>query len=212
MFYRAAKNRHVATAWDVERLICDEMKTKSFDELQVGPFCAFPQIRKLFGLRVGLDATPRVTGEEVVSGMFKMAREQRGRIESPKAFLDWFAKKRRVDVRDLGISLRRRGISGTFHANKVLRNHQKDLERNEEKKRKKELEAQSAKIRERLTNESREASNRQMCVCVCVCVVVYGCVCVCGYAYVPRVSDSFLFVFVRSGTVRYHLHMLTKKT
>ena len=162
MFCYAAKHRDLATVYDLEKLICEKLKVSDFAQLQVGPLCAYPEIRKLFGLADGVTKTPHVTGDKVVASMFAFVRKKKRRIESPKDFKNWFASKEWLDVRKLGIHLKGRGILGIFRANKVLRNHQKKMEQREQQSRQIELDQQRERIRDRLAKDSRADSAKGM--------------------------------------------------
>ncbi|XP_074337868.1 protein NO VEIN-LIKE isoform X2 [Apium graveolens] len=101
--------RKITSLYDLELAICKIEGIEKFEELELGPLLRHPLVVQYFGASPDVRDVFKITSEEIISFISKLIRKKKQKDITVDELLDFIAKKKSVDKKEL-LSVRIRSL------------------------------------------------------------------------------------------------------
>ncbi|XP_017226417.1 protein NO VEIN [Daucus carota subsp. sativus] len=101
--------RKITSLHDLELAICKNEGVAKFEELDLGPILRHPLVVQYFGASPNVKDVFKITSEEIISFISKLIRKKKQKEITADELLDYIAKKKSVDKKEL-LSVRIRSL------------------------------------------------------------------------------------------------------
>ncbi|KAG6731183.1 hypothetical protein I3842_01G116900 [Carya illinoinensis] len=103
--------RRITSLHDLEVAICENEGVEKFEELELGPLLRHPLVLHYFSVNSDVTEVLKITGEEIISFLWKFIYKCKYKEIKVEEFLDFIAKKRSVAGKEkLGIRVQSLGM------------------------------------------------------------------------------------------------------
>ncbi|WOH16238.1 hypothetical protein DCAR_0935788 [Daucus carota subsp. sativus] len=114
--------RKITSLHDLELAICKNEGVAKFEELDLGPILRHPLVVQYFGASPNVKDVFKITSEEIISFISKLIRKKKQKEITADELLDYIAKKKSVDKKEL-LSVRIRSLLPVSSLKKELDEH-----------------------------------------------------------------------------------------